>query len=191
MTDPQTAPPTAPLNAHPTDPLIVPAGERGVVRVFALQIEAGGIQALRAPGAMGAALGAPGIDADYVEAFPLTDLAGVGLAAYLTDGCGVPEAVIAPEAARLDALDGSVMVVLSRAFGGKTTQLHPSVQLELVGVYAETPVDWSSNGPIETASARPGMAPAPQTAPARPSRLAASVIAGLIALAALLFFLVF
>lgn len=175
-----------------TDPLDIPAGERGVVRVFALQIEAGGIQALKAPGAMGTALGVPGIDADYVEAFPLTDLAGVGLATYLSDGCGVPEAVIAPQAEQLDALQGSVMVVLSKAFGGKAARLHPSAQLDLVGVFAETPVDWSGNGPIDTASALPGgSGPAPALPPARPPRAATYVVLGLIALAALLFLLVF
>lgn len=173
------------------DPLRIPAGERGVVRVFALRIEAGDIQALRAPGAMGTALGLPGIDTDYVEAFPLTDLAGLGLAMYLTEGCGVPESIIAPEADRLDALEGAVMIVLSKAFGGKAVQLHPSTQLNLVGVFAQTPVDWSGNGPIKSASALPGSGPAASASQSRPLRAMAYVALGLIALAGLLAVFVF
>ena len=41
------------------DPLIVGAGERGVVRVFSLTIEAGEAQALKTPRALDAALGVP------------------------------------------------------------------------------------------------------------------------------------
>ncbi len=147
-----------------SDPLSVPATERGVVRVFQVTIEAGTAGAFQAPGAIDRALGLRDVNTDYVEVFPVSDLAGVGLATYLVDGCGVPEPVIAPDRDRLDLLTGHLMVVLSKAFRAQPAQIAPAAQLHLVGIYAETPVDWTGNGPIETASARPGSGPG-QTPP--------------------------
>lgn len=169
-----------------TDPLTVPASEHGVVRVFSLEIEAGGARAFDAPGAVAAALGVDSVDTDYVEVFPVTDLAGVGLAAYLTDGCGVPEEVIDPDRARLDALTGHLMVVLSKAFGGRAMRIAPAAQLKLVGVYSETPVDWSSDGPIETSSARPrsGAGISARPPDTRAGRIGSALFVGLLLLCA-------
>lgn len=174
------------------DPLIVRAGERGVVRVFSLTIEAGEAQALKTPRALDAALGVQGLEAEFVEAFPLSDLAGIGLADYLTDGCGVPEAMIEPERERLDALEGHVVVVLSKAFGGQEAQISPTAQLTLVGAYSETPTDWSSNGPIETKSARPGsgVATAPRARRSNARRIGAAVFTLFLLLFVLIFALV-
>lgn len=175
-----------------TDPLLVRAGERGVVRVFSVTIEAGDLRALRMPGAIDTALGMAGVDGYYVELFPVSDLAGVGLATYLSDGCDVPEEVVTPDAARLDAVEGVVMVVLSRAFQGQEARIVPAAQLRLIGTYSQTPVDWTPNGPIETASALPGsgvaQAPYPASQPAR--RAGAAVFAIFIALVALIVLLV-
>ncbi|MEX0283246.1 MAG: hypothetical protein AB3N23_01400 [Paracoccaceae bacterium] len=174
-------------------PLTVPPNERGVVRVFSLIIEAGGIKAFKAPGAIDTALGVSGVDTEYVEVFPVTDLAGVGLANYLVDGCGVPEAVIDPDRDRLDALEGHLMVVLSKAFQGRAATITPAGPLVLAGVYAETPVDWSSSGPIKTDSARPGtghVSPLPPSDATR--RVGSAVFVGMLLLIALvLFFLLF
>ncbi len=175
-----------------TDPLTVLPGERGVVRIFALTIEAGGIKAFRAPGAIDTALGVQNVVTEYVEVFPITDLAGVGLAAYLVDGCGVPETVVEPERERLDAIEGHVMVVLSRAFDGNPAQIQPAGQLRLIGTFSETPVDWSGNGPIETQSARPGSgtATAPRKTRARARIVGASIFAVFILLICLIVLLI-
>jgi len=168
--------------------MTVDAGERGVVRVFSLIIEAGGIEAFDAPGALDNALGVRDIDPIYVETFAITDLAGVGLATYLVDGCGVPDAVIEPDRDRLDAITGHVMVVLSRAFGGRAATLRPAGQLALAGIYAETPTDWTDGGPIVTASALPrtGTRLSPRDARSRASRIGGAIFAVVMALIALL-----
>ena len=159
-----------------TDALQVAEGERGVVRVFSLTIEAGTIQALRAPGALASALGVPDIDANAVELFPIEDLAGVGLSSYLEDGCGVPGAVIAADRDRLDAVEGVVLVVLSAAFQGRAARLDPAAQLQLLGVYSETPTDWSEGAPIETASALPRSTTGPPPRQARAQARVAGMV---------------
>lgn len=176
----------------PDNPMTVLAGERGVVRVFALTIEAGGSNALRAPRALDMALGVHDIDPAYVEIFPITDLDGVGLAAYLTEGCGVPKAQVAPDASRLDATQGHVMVVRSRAFGDRAVTLRPAAQLELIGTYTEQQTDWTPKGPIETASAHARIAPSlsPRAARARASRIGGTIFAVFMVLIALVLYLV-
>lgn len=177
-------------------PIDIPRDEHGIVRVFTLTIEAGGLGALRAPGALESALGVAGIDPEYVELFPVSDLAGVGLATYLIDGCGVPPEQIEPDRDRLEAITGHVMVVLSRAFGGRAVTLTPAAQLTLAGHYSETPTDWRADGPIETASARPtapahaSTRPSPRAARARASRVGGTIFAVFMALIALILVLV-
>ncbi len=184
------------------DPLHVAAGEHGVVRLFTLTIEAGDTEALRAPGALDRALGVTGIDGDQVEVFAISDLAGVGLATYLVDGLGLPQAVVAPDADRLDALGGHVMVVLSRAFGGREATLHPTAQLALAGIWSQTPTDWTRRGRIQSASARGSSAPpasprtsspdSPRAARARARRIGGAIFVAFMAIiAAILLTLVF
>lgn len=158
-----------------SDPLTVPAGERGVIRLFALTIEAGGVAAFDAPGALDAALGVQGLDPDHIDVFAMSDLAGLGLANYLIDGCGVAEAVIEPDRDQLDARTGHIMAVRSRAFGGRAARITPAATLRLIGKYGETPVDRSGNGPLTSASARPGSG-APGPLPPRAVRARARLI---------------
>ena len=172
--------------------LRVPPGENGIVRVFSVTIEAGTVQALRAPGAIDTALGVSGLDPDYVVTFPVADLAGVGLATYLSDGCGIPEPVIAPERERLDAIEGAVIVVMSGAFQGQAVTLQPAAQMTLQGVFSETATDWSDNGPIETASALRGSGPrtAPREARHRARLTGMKIFAGFVVLVVLILALV-
>ncbi len=175
------------------NPLTVALGETGVVRLFTLTIEAGGLQALQAPGALDIALGVENIDPEQVELFATTDLAGVGLATYLIDGCGIPETAIAPDAARLDALDGDVMVVLSRAFGGRAVTLRPAAQLSLAGIWSQTPTDWRDCGPIVTASASTsgGMSGlSPRAARSRARRIGGAIFAVVMAIIAAIILMV-
>ncbi len=175
------------------NPLAVAPGEHGVVRLFTLTIEAGGLKALKTPGALDGALGVDNVDPEQVELFDIADLAGVGLATYLIDGCGIPEAVIAPDAARLDALDGNVMVVLSRAFGGRAVTLHPAAQLSLAGIWSETATDWRDSGPIVTASASTsgGMSGlSPRAARSRARRIGGAIFAVVMAIIAAIILMV-
>ena len=73
------------------DPVIhIPAGERGLIRVFDLDMRPEQIKFLREPGALAQVLGIEDLNLDQVEIFPITDLEDLGLVGYLTEGSGVP-----------------------------------------------------------------------------------------------------
>lgn len=131
----------------------IPPHETGVVRVFAIDLPEAEIRrfvekdlsaddpakdtdALSWP--LRDALGAARLDEDFVDVIAVKDLAEVGLAGYLVDGMGLPEAAIAPDRAALDALESQVLVVVSHAFGGIAQTLDVKPPLRLVGVYRET-----------------------------------------------------
>ncbi len=90
--------------------------------------------------------GAPVRPAD-VQVFDMADLVGVGLATFLIDGNGAVEAQIEADRARLDALQGFVLIV----HGPAPTPVDP--RLTLIGRYAEdrTPVKFE---PLPNASAK-------------------------------------
>ncbi len=122
--------------------LNVEPNERGLVRVFALSMtedEAKALQNSKDP----KILGRDSIDATFVEIFPVSDLEQLGVAGYLATGCGIDPTQIEPDKAKLNQLDGWVMIVFSRAFNGAATTLKPAPQLTLIGTYAEPGVDWS------------------------------------------------
>ncbi|MEM7320184.1 MAG: hypothetical protein AAF408_14330, partial [Pseudomonadota bacterium] len=78
----------------------------------------------------------------------------------------------------LAALDGWVLVVRSRAFGGGANQLTPDPGLILVGFYSEPGTDWTA-AQIETASALPHSAPPlpPRQIRARAQRIGFALVA--------------
>ncbi len=147
------------------DPLTVKAIERGTVRVFALDMTAREVDRLRNPGPppgfafsddpakdfpdyvasdderdpIATLLGTDLADSDFVEVFHTDDISAIGLATYLVEGNGAAEAQIEADRARLDALHGHVVIVLSAAFGGQATTLRPDPRLTLVGCYTEPP----------------------------------------------------
>lgn len=134
----------------------IKANETGIVRVFAVDIPRDGIAAFTARNGrwpLREALGAETLDPEHVEVFDAADLAGVGLPGYLIDGHAVPEDQIAPLRGRLDALDGTLMVVTSRAFGGTAQVLTPRAPVRLVATLSETqtPITF---GALPDASAR-------------------------------------
>lgn len=139
----------------------IPQDERGVIRVFSLSMTPAEAKRLKGDGAaIAAALGASGpVDPAHVEVFPLTDLSGLGLPGYLTEGGAVPSEQIAPDRARLDALEGWAMVVFSLAFGRAQMSLDPIPALTLIGTYGEAPRDLTGDGPVEAQTARPEPAP--------------------------------
>lgn len=132
-----------------TGRLIIPADEHRVVRVFAVNLPEAQVTAMlrdaptAAPGdlpqvpAAADLLGWPGLDTRHTELFPIRDLTGLGLPGYLSEGLGLDEAEITPDRARLAALDGYILIVLSRAFDGEPVTLDLPAALTLIGTYRE------------------------------------------------------
>lgn len=106
-------------------------GERGLVRLFTVDIPRAEIDAFDPA----EALGAPALDPDQTELFPLSDLRGLGLSGYMREGLGIAEEEI--DASRLDALEGVVLVVRSAAFGGASATLTVQTPLRWIGTYRE------------------------------------------------------
>lgn len=125
----------------------VSATERGLVRLFAVDLPADEIETFRTPDTnedgdlvawpLKAALGASYLDEDFIELFPVRDLEELGLRGYMVQGLGIAEADVAEDALRLDAVKGSVLVILSNAFGGFAETLAPRAPLRWIGTYKE------------------------------------------------------
>lgn len=121
----------------------VPAGEFGVVRLFEVALDDPAAQRrfLDDPTAqaraLGLAEGGGALDRAHVDVIRPGALDGVGLARFLVDGIGVPEAALAPDRARLDALERPVLVVLSKALGGAATRLELHPPLRWAGTYEQ------------------------------------------------------
>ena len=116
-------------------PIEITSNERGVVRLFAVDLEERDIEGF-AGQVFGAgngthewplrdALGATYLDHEYVEVVRMKDVASIGLSGYLTEGIGLPAEVLVDDKERLDALTGHVLIVLSRAFDGVAQTLTP------------------------------------------------------------------
>lgn len=156
----------------------IPAGERGVIRVFDLDMRPEQARFLREPGALAQVLGIEDIDLDHVEIFPISDLEELGLVGYLTEGCGVPADQITGDGETLQALTGHVLLVRSHAFGGQETHLTPATPITLIGAYGEQRPQWTGT-PIQTESAKPYTAPRlpPRAGRSKARRIGASLFA--------------
>ncbi len=159
--------------------LTVAPHERGVLRLFALDMRPEEAKFLREAGAADQVLGVPGLDPEQIDVFPVSDLEDLGLYGYLSEGCGVSEDQLDRET--LDAFDGWVMVLRSAALGGRAATLQPDPRLRLIGLFTEEATNWTG-GPIETESAKPFSAP--QTAPQddRSRRIGSAILALMILL---------
>ena len=113
--------------------------ETGLVRVFSVDLPTDQIETFRtaAPNPLEQALGTRNLDPAYVELFDIADLEELGLRGYMRDGLGVAEADLAEDAARLDALTGPVLILLSKAFRGEAHSLSPRAPLRWVGTWRE------------------------------------------------------
>ena len=121
-----------------TTTLDIPPGERGTVRLFAVDLPPDEARAFAAdPGAMARALGMPDLDADRVDVFPVSRIAALGLPAFLAEGNGIPPSELEKDAAALEALDGHVAIVGSGAFGPAARRLTVAAPLRLVGAWSE------------------------------------------------------
>ncbi len=155
-----------------TDPLYVSAYENKCIRLFKVDITPEALEKLKNPkpdmppyaAAVAELVGLDWVDGTYAELFDLSDLEGLGLANYLLQGAGVSEAVITQHRDRLDALEGIVLILYTRAFEEKEVQLHPRRNVVLVEHFEEesTPIAFSE---IPSKAARtPGPTqPAPST----------------------------
>ena len=167
-------------------PLIIPAHDRHGIRVFSARLTPQELQRDKAS-LLTSLLGDPDLDPAHVELFDTTDLAGVGLAGYLTEGLGVPEAALAPDHDRLEAVKGPVLILRSRALHGRAVTLTPDPRLTLIATYAEDrpPVHFE---PLPSSAAQGRLNPTgPATPPPRLPRVALVlgallVLAGLVAL---------
>jgi len=126
--------------------LNIPAHERNTCRVFALRLTPPEVRRLRTgdaddalidPVAIAALLGSSIIDAAHVEIFDVAVLADVGLTTFLTQGNGIAEVAIEADRGQLDAVEGYVLILYSKAFAGEAATLHLDPALTLIGTYAE------------------------------------------------------
>ncbi|NRB16820.1 MAG: hypothetical protein HRU33_04370 [Rhodobacteraceae bacterium] len=158
--------------------LHIPAGERGLIRVFALDMPPEQTRFLREPGALAQVLGVEEINLDQVEIFPISDLEELGLAGYLTQGCAVPADQLRGDHARLSSLSGHVLLIRSRAFGGVETYLTPARQITLIGAYGEDQTQWAGTS-LHSDSAKPYSAShlSPRANRSKARRIGASIFA--------------
>jgi hypothetical protein len=145
--------------------IAIPALERLRVRVFSAALPPEDLQRDKAH-LVPMLLGDPDVDPTHVELFDVADLSDIGLAGYLTDGLGVPDAALANDRARLEALTGPVLILLSKALHGREVQLTPDPRLTLIGTYTEDrpPVRFE---PLPTSAAAGVLNPASPPVPAR------------------------
>ncbi|MEM8730165.1 MAG: hypothetical protein AAGF79_09620 [Pseudomonadota bacterium] len=165
--------------------LTLPAGERGRVRVFSLSMSDDEAEVLEPADALGVAP----LDPARVEIFPVKNLEGLGLTGYLVEGCGIPESEVARDRTRLDALDGHVLLLFSRAYGDTGVTLSPAPALTLIGSYDEDRPETTGPAP-ESASARPRPAKSSPRETRNAARRAGALVFGVVMAMLLLLVLV-
>ena len=118
----------------------IPKGEHGQIRLFAvnrpIDAMARDLRSHDKQHLINDLLGRD-IPASGAELFALSDLTGVGLPRYLSDGYTVTPEQISRDRARLDALDGYVLLLFSSAFEGREATLELGSDLTLIGTYGE------------------------------------------------------
>lgn len=125
-----------------TTTLSIPPGERGILRLFSLDMPAEQARFLTEPGAAAQMLGTDDLDPAQIDVIALDDLADIGLPQYLIDGFSIPPDQI--NIPTLTTLTGHVLLVRSRAFKGRATTLTPAPQLALIATLTEPQTDWSA-----------------------------------------------
>ena len=133
------------------DPLFVPAGDLRRIWLFTVDLPEDEIKSFTdeqfnddgdSTGlALRDALGVVRLDPDYVEVFKVETMSDYGLDRYLSEAHGMAEDQVAPDAEKLKALTGYVVLIVSKAFEERAAHFNLSDKLELVGNYsAETQV---------------------------------------------------
>ncbi|WP_406648360.1 hypothetical protein QEZ52_04895 [Aliisedimentitalea scapharcae] len=166
-----------------TGTITIPTGERAIIRVFTLDMRPEQVKFLSETGALEQVLGIEEMNRDQIEIFSTDDLEELGLTGYLIEGCGLSPEEIDPQSDVLSAIKGDVLLIRSRAFGGRETRLNPADQIQLVATLSEPSTNWSGT-PIETASAQLYSATkqSPRAARARARRIGFTLFAVMMAL---------
>ncbi|WP_099824344.1 hypothetical protein [Oceaniglobus indicus] len=165
----------------------VSAGEHGVLRLFSLSMPPEEAATLRDGKALSAALGASHIDPEHAEVIALNDIGGIGLSSYLTEGVGIRADEVRAERARLDALEGHVLLLRSSAVGARAQQLTPDPRLTLIATLHEDAPAPPPMDPLRSDSAKGTITPADRAAAAPAKRKSrAKLLAVICAIAALL-----
>ncbi|WP_050604002.1 hypothetical protein [Ruegeria sp. 6PALISEP08] len=154
--------------------LTVAPHERGVIRLFAMDMRPEEAKFLREPGAADQILGVDGLDPDHIDIFPVSDLEDLGLYGYLTEGCGVSADQLDRDA--LAAIEGWVMILRSAAFKERPATLKPDSRLHLIGLFAEEATNWTGEA-IETESAKPFSGPQATPTNDQPRRIGSAILA--------------
>lgn len=166
-------------------------GENGRLRLFTVSLDDAALRDLISPdlpadperpfvAAAPALLGQPALDLPHVELFDVADLAGLGLPAYLTTAYDIPESQIAPQRARLAALEGFILLLLSESLPAPGP-LSPDPALTLIATF-QTPQAEISMTRLTSETGRGSLAP-PETAPrpaGRPAPRGALILSALI-----------
>jgi hypothetical protein len=134
-------------------------------------------------------LGPGGLVTDEIELFATGDLAGMSLTDYISTAFDLEAAPDVQTAARLNALDGHVLIAPEAAVSGNVT---PQPQVTHIASLRVAQADHSANvlepAPARSAPETPGADPAPRTGGRRISAL--WVIGVCLAVLALLAYLV-
>lgn len=120
--------------------VVIPHAEHGTIRVFAVSRPMASMaRALRqqSKSAMASTLLAHEVSNEDIELFAMSDLTGIGLHGYLSEGYAVDKDALRADHARLEALDGYVLLVFSRISAEGDVTLTPSSDLTLIGTYTE------------------------------------------------------
>lgn len=169
--------------------LEIPAKERGRLHLFALNETPEDPPTPPEPDPRATLLlGVPDLNPDYAEIVEIKALGAMDLTRYLKEGYDIAEDALSAERARLNALDGHVLIVLSLAFRDQprriqTTSLTHITSLPTAGT------DWQTGAAPKTESARPGSAPPQKKRPSEAAmmgRIATLVLLLMFALTALL-----
>lgn len=136
------------------------SADRDSVRVFAVNLPE--VEARRAT--LTSLLGIAQIDTNRAELFAVSDLEGVGLPLYLTEGLGLPEAPVNADKARLSALEGYVLILPTAALPDLPVTLTLGPNLTLIGTYKLDPMRIPLT-PLTSDGAQ-GSVPGGQSAPA-------------------------
>ncbi len=133
----------------------IPPMERGRLRLFAINKTEDEARALLDEGthAIQKLLGVNDLNPDFIELFRLADLGDMGLDDYLHTGYDVPRAQLDPQAGRLRALEGCVLVVLSLAFRDLHVTLPDTPDLTLIGTFGAPAPEWTTTETVTSASA--------------------------------------
>lgn len=179
---------------------VIEPGERGFLRLFAVDLPEPELRALAAEGpalddtagparpflpAAPALLGHDGLNLDRAELFPLGDLSGLGLESYLIQAYDIAAAELAPHRAALENLKGFVLILPSEATpDGATLAPHPALHF---AARLETPKAAISMQRLNSEAGRGFAGPAGGTdraeKPAAPARLLAFAAIVILAMA--------